>query len=262
MRRLACAAFGLLSLLYVTPYAAATTPDAEAMTIREWEALWTEVLTRHVDDAGRIDFFKLAQDHVDLDRVVGFVSAVDPVSQPQRFADRPSRLAFYINAYNASAMYGVVQAGVPESLGGLTKVAFFYFRTFSVGGKATSLYKLENDVIRPLGEPRIHFALNCMVVSCPRLSRTAFSADALDHQLDVAAGTFIGEKRNVSVDLVRREVGLSAIFDFYTKDFLDHAPTLIDYVNRYRMESIPTEFKVRFLDYDWTVNDRKRVAGR
>ncbi len=135
MRRWACVAFGLLSLLYGTPYAVAITPDAESMTIREWEALWTEVLTRHVDDAGRIDFSKLAQDHVDLDRVVGFVSAVDPVSQPQRFADRPSRLAFYINAYNALAMHGVVQAGVPESLGGLTKVAFFTFGRSALAGK-------------------------------------------------------------------------------------------------------------------------------
>ncbi len=258
----ACAAIGLLSLFYVTAYAATAAPDAEAMTNREWEALWTEVLIRHVDDAGRIDFATLAQDHVDLDRVVAFVAAVDPVSQPQRFADRPSRLAFYINAYNALAMAGVVQAGVPESLGGLTKVGFFYFRTFGVGRKATSLYKLENDVIRPLGEPRIHFALNCMVVSCPRLPRTAFVADALDQQLDAAARTFMAEKRNVSVDPIGREVGLSALFDFYTKDFLDHAPTLIDYANRYRTEVIPTDFKVRFLDYDWTVNDRRRGGGR
>ena len=261
MHRLASAAFGLLSLLQVTAYAALPAPDAEAMTIREWETLWTQVLVRHVDDAGRIDFSSLAQDHVDLDRVVAFVAAVDPASQPQRFADRSARLAYYINAYNALAMYGVVQAGVPESLGGLTKVGFFFFRAFGVGGKAVSLYKLENNVIRSLGEPRIHFALNCMVVSCPRLPRAAFSAEGLDQQLDMAARTFMEEKRNVGVDPVRREVGLSAIFDFYTRDFLDHAPTLIDYANRYRAEAIPADFKVRFLDYDWTVNDRKRATG-
>ncbi|MEP6609986.1 MAG: DUF547 domain-containing protein [Burkholderiaceae bacterium] len=261
MHRLACAAFGLLVLLQVTAFAAPPALDAEAMTIRHWEALWTQVLARHVDEAGRIDFVALTHDHVDLDEVVAFIAAVDPVSQPQLFPDRSARLAFYINAYNALAMHGVVQAGVPESLGGLSKVGFFYFRAFGVGGKATSLYKLENDVIRPLGEPRIHFALNCMVVGCPRLPRAAFTADGLDQQLDIAARLFMGERRNVSVDPVRREVGLSAIFDFYTKDFLDHAPSLIAYANRYRAEAIPAEFKLRFFDYDWTVNDRKRVAG-
>lgn len=78
-------------------------------------------------------------------------------------------------------MYGVVDAGVPDSLGGLTKFTFFYLRRFTIGGKSVSLYSFENDVIRPLGEERVHFALNCMVVSCPRLPRTAFTADQLDH---------------------------------------------------------------------------------
>src|SRR5215831_17785043 len=131
-----------------------------------------------------------------------------PDSQPQRFPDKHSRLAFYINAYNALAMYGVVQAGVPESLSGLTKLTFFYLRTFTVGGKSISLSKFENDVIRPLGDERVHFALNCVVVSCPRLPRVAFSAAVLDGQLDTAARSFIGDTRNVWIEHAKREVWL------------------------------------------------------
>jgi hypothetical protein len=236
-------------------------PAPEELSVREWEALWTSVLMRRVDDAGRIDFTSLARDHADLDRVVAFIAAVDPTSRPQRFPDRISRLAFYINAYNALAMHGIVDAGVPKSLGGLTKFSFFYLRKFVVGGKSISLYDLENQVIRPLGEERIHFALNCMVVGCPRLPRVAFSADALDRELDVAARSFIDEKRNVTVDPERREVRLSAIFDSYARDFLSHAPSLIAYVNRYRADPIPSDFKVRFVDYDWTVNAHDRVGA-
>ncbi len=262
VRGLASVAFALLSLLFAAASAAAPTPGAETLTIAEWEALWTRVLTRHVDAAGHVDFSGLTQDQADIDRVVAFIAVSDPISQPEKFPDRASRVAFYINAYNALAMYGVVQAGVPESLGGLRKFNFFYLRKFTVGGKAISLYAFENDVIRPLGDERIHFALNCMVVSCPRLPRTAFSAGALEQQLDAAARTFIMEERNLSVDPIRGEVWLSAIFDFYTKDFIDHAPSLIAYVNRYRTEPIPSEFKVRFFDYDWTVNDRWRGGAQ
>src|SRR5262245_66610941 len=96
------------------------------------ETAWTKVLTLCVDDSCRIDFDSLRQNHTDLDRVVAFIAAVDPDSQPQRFPDKHSRLAFYINAYNALAMYGVVQAGVPESLCGLQSLTFFYFRSFIV----------------------------------------------------------------------------------------------------------------------------------
>jgi Protein of unknown function, DUF547 len=250
-------ALGLLSLISIATPAPAVDAAAQAWSICEWEAAWTRVLTRYVDDAGRIDFDSLRQNHVDLDRVVAFIAAVDPVSQPQRFSNKHARLAFYINAYNALAMYGVVQAGVPESLGGLTKFTFFYLRTFTIGGKSISLYKFENDVIRPLGEERVHFALNCMVVSCPRLPRVAFSAASLERQVDAAARGFIGETRNVWVDSASREVWLSAIFDFYTADFLAHAPSLIAYVNRYRAVQVAADFKVRFLEYHWTVNHRK-----
>src|SRR5262249_59240458 len=107
------------------------------------------------------------RNHADLDLVVAFVAAVDPITQPRQFPDKHSRLAFYINAYNALAMYGVVQAGVPESLGGLWKFAFFYLRTFAVGGKSISPSKFENDVIRPPRDQPMHFPPHCIILACP-----------------------------------------------------------------------------------------------
>jgi hypothetical protein len=257
VRRLIGLLLGIVSLALPTRAIAAEGPVPTG--VAAWEALWTSVLSKVVDGAGRIDFVRLKDDHADLDRVVAFIAAVDPDSQPARFPDRSSRLAYYINAYNALAMHGVLAAGVPESLGGLRKLTFFVFRTFAIGGVSRSLYGLENDVIRPLGEERVHFALNCMVVGCPRLPREAFTANKLEQQLDDAAREFINEDRNVRVDRDRRKVWLSAIFDFYTKDFLLRAPSLIAYVNRYRTKLVPTNFKVRFLDYDWSANDGGRM---
>ncbi len=257
VRILALIALGMTSLLSISAPVPATA--REAMTVPQWEALWSAVLMRYVDQQGRIDFSGLARDPNELDRVVAFIAETSPSSQSQLFPDRNSKLAFYINAYNALAMYGVVHAGIPASLGGLRKITFFYLQKFTMGGKSTSLYDLENEVIRPIGEERIHFALNCMVVGCPRLSRAAFDAVTLESQLEAAAHTFVGESRNVRMDPSRRNVWLSAIFAFYTKDFLEHAPSLIAYLNRYRNGSIPPDFKVRFFDYDWTVNDQRRV---
>jgi hypothetical protein len=162
--------------------------------------------------------------------------------------------ASHINAYNALAMYGVVDAGVPNSLGGFTKFTFFYLRTFTIGGRSVSLYSFENDVIRPLGEERVHFVLNCMVVSCPRLTRTGLHGRSVGPSTRTAAHEFVNETRNVRVDAAARTVWLSAIFNFYTKDFFAHAPSLIGYLNRHRTDPIPQDFGVRYLDYDWTVN--------
>jgi hypothetical protein len=46
------------------------------------------------------------------------------------------------------------------------------------------------------------------------------------------------------------------------EDFLKHAPSLIVYVNRYTAEPIPSDFRVRFDAYDWTVNARDRGGAR
>ena len=84
--------------------------SSDQPTIAEWEAIWTRVLERHLDEAGRIDFAGLKGDRTDLDRVVAFIAAVDPASDPARFPSLAFRLAYDINAYNALAMKGVLDA--------------------------------------------------------------------------------------------------------------------------------------------------------
>ena len=71
---------------------------------------------------------------------------------------------------------------------------------------------------------------------------------------DRAARSFIVENRNVRLDPQNRLVYLSAIFDFYTKDFLAQSPSLIAYINRYRGEPVPLDYHVEFFEYDWTIN--------
>jgi hypothetical protein len=107
-----------------------------------------------------------------------------------------------------------------------------------------------------MGDPRVHFALNCMSVSCPRLPRAGLTGNGLDQELDAAAREFVGEDRNVHVDRAARTVTLSGIFDFYTSDFLAKAPSLIAYVNRYRTDPVPTGYRVVFADYDWAINSQ------
>jgi hypothetical protein len=99
-----------------------------------------------------------------------------------------------------------------------------------------------------------------MSVSCPRLPQAAFTVEGLDSELDAAAREFIGEHRNIRVDREKRETRLSAIFRFYTKDFLARSPSLLAYVNRYRAEQLPPNYKIVFMDYDWTINGQTRQS--
>ena len=74
---------------------------------------------------------------------------------------------------------------------------------------------------------------------------------------------FVSSEQNVRVDRTSRTVFLSKIFDWYREDFLaderkagNTKPTLIDYVNRFRgdLPAVPTDYSIRFLDYDKQLN--------
>jgi hypothetical protein len=214
-------------------------------------------VTRFVDEQGRTDFDALAADRSALDEFVAYVGRVSPATAPELFPRRADVLAYHLNAYNALAMKGVVDEGVTDGFAGFfRRQRFFRLRKVTVGGRSMSLSTYENDVIRPLGEPRVHFALNCMARSCPRLPQEAFSADDLEAQLEAAAREFLNDPRNVRVDADAREVWLSSILDFYTRDFAPDGKreSLIGYVNRYRDEPVEPTFAVRFIPYDWTLN--------
>ena len=221
---------------------------------------WASVLERFVDEYGRVDFEGIAQAPADLDSAVAYIALTSPDSNPSLFANREATLAYYVNAYNALAMFNVVDSGIPGSLTGLQKFRFFWVKRFNIGGRPISLYTLENDVIRPMGDERVHFVLNCMSVSCPRLPRTPFSSANLDRELSAAARLFFSEKRNLTILSDAREVKVSEILKFYREDFLRTSPDLTAYINRYLGAKIPSGYKVEYIDYDWTVNDSRKVS--
>ncbi len=201
-----------------------------------------------------MNFAGVAKDRADLDRFVSWIYDYGPQNQPALFATQEQKLAYHINAYNALAMHKVLVKDIPPTLAGLRKVGFFFFGKVQVGAEPITLYQYENDVVRKLNDPRMHVALNCMSVGCPRLPREAFTPEKLNQQLDREARRFYNEERNVQVDDAKRVLRLSEILKFYTSDFLAAAPSLAAYVNKYRDQKVPEDYKVEFIPYDWTIN--------
>lgn len=221
-----------------------------------------------MDGKGRVAYEALSRDRADLDRYLEALRGVSPESRPDLFPSRAERLAYWVNAYNALVFAGVLDRG-PEKesvwKGGLVSgYSFFVSRKFVLGGEETNLKRLEDATIRKgFEDPRIHAALNCASVGCPRLPQVPFLPGTLDEQLDAAMSEFVGDARNVAVDASSRTVTLSKIFDWFEDDFLaferargSRDPRLADYVNRYRgpLPALPRDFRTRFFDYDKSLN--------
>jgi hypothetical protein len=220
---------------------------------------WSSVLQNSVDVQGRIDFWEVGGKPYAFHVFIRHIANVSPTKRPESFLTSEDKLSYYINAYNALAMYGIIQKNFPEDFDGLThRTKFFILSKYVMGGEKISLQELENEIIRPIGDPRIHFALNCMVKSCPRLPKEPFYSATLDEQLNAAAREFLNSPKHVQVDVDKKEVRLSSILKWYEEDFVnpEQASSLISYINRYRANKIPESYDVEFLDYDWTVNKK------
>jgi len=218
---------------------------------------WASVLERFVNDQGEIDFVALSSDTEDLKAFVSAVEQVSPQSNPELFDSQEKILAYHANAYNALAMMGVIERDIPKNFSSLLKRAsFFKLKKVVIGGKKTDLYTYENKVIRPIGEARMHFILNCMVKDCPRLPRKPFIAQTLEQDLQNAAIEFFNKDKHILIDDEEQILRLSGIMKFYTKDYVASGKKqdLIGYVNQFRENNVSDEYKVKFIKYDWTIN--------
>jgi hypothetical protein len=238
-----------------------------------------------VDDQGQVDYAALKNNAQDLERYYLLLSAYSPDSHPELFPTEPHKLAYWLNAYNAAVMQTVLTSYPIRSVADIKppgvffflpgRSGFFFFQRVTFGDKTTSLYSLEHRVIRKrFTDPRVHFALNCASRGCPHLPMSAFTAAHLDEQLDHEARKFVAEERNLRIDHQKRVIWLSSIFDWYEDDFLkwyrqmfpDHAATLLNYAALYtspeRTEELrrAASYPIRFIPYDWRLNDRNQHA--
>ncbi len=192
---------------------------------------------------------------------------MSPDSSSARYATRADQLAYWINAYNAVVIAGVLDRGVdtPSVWGdGFFGIGFFTVDRARLGGRQMSLKSLEDDIVRArFRDPRVHAALNCASIGCPRLPRRAFEGATLEADLDAAMRELVAAERNCRVDPATRTVWLSRIFDWFEGDFVGFekergtaGATVIDYVNRYRADDaqIAPGLRVRFLEYDKRLN--------
>ena len=277
-------AIPLVALVGCTAIRPALPPDQVAEVRQPFSHEdFDRVLHRFVDDQGRVDYAALKQDSGDLDRYFAQIASYSPDSHPELFPTEHSKLAYWINAYNAAVMEtvltyypiaSVTDVTTPFPIELLTdKAGFFVFQRVTFGDQTTSLYALEHDVVRDRFEDsRIHFALNCASGGCPRLPMHAFTAEHLDEQLGVETRKFFAEDRHLAIDHDGKVVYLSSILDWYEDDFLEwnavqlpsENPTLLDYAALYVPADRAQEperaqaYEIRFVPYGWDLNDQNR----
>ena len=164
--------------------------------------------------------------------------------------------AFLINAYNILVISGIVNKFPIKSP--LDVSGFFDRIKYKVIGKKMTLNDIENKMIREkYKDPRFHFALVCGANGCPVIINKAYLPATIDAQLTNQTRIAVNNANFTKVSDEAKTVKLSQLFDWYKDDFLTKGDNYIDFLNKYRTDKIPDNYKVYLYNYDWTLNNTK-----
>jgi hypothetical protein len=222
------------------------------------------VLKKHVRDA-TVDYAALKADRAELD---GYLRDCAAVKEAEfREWTQPQQLAFLINLYNAATLQLVIDHYPVRSIkqiGSLFKSPW-ELETVTLFGRKTTLDEIEHGMLRrDYAEPRLHFAIVCAARGCPPLRPEAYVADRLNAQLDEQGRIFLRNPKNNRLDAARRTVHLSPIFKWFSADFGADDNARLKFISQFlspedeRALASARDWRIRYTDYDWSLNDRAR----
>jgi hypothetical protein len=225
----------------------------------------------------RVDYTALQRGRAALDAVVA--AFAEPSADQERAWTRDERLAYWINAYNLFTLRAIVdhypirssvftlqpRNSIRQIDGVWTKLVWH------AAGRPLTLDDIEHRILRPeFKEPRVHFAINCASVGCPPLAADPYLPASLEAQLDEAAHRYLAGERGLRVD--GDTLRVTRILEWYGEDFVARfapgAEGKADRIER-AIRAVVVRYgprtaadlarkpatKIRFLDYDWSLND-------
>ena len=246
---------GCSYIRYFTPLNPTAKTDAPAPAHAAWDGL----LKKYVNDQGLVNYKGFQADSTSLNAYLRTLSE----HLPSKSWSDNDRLAYWINAYNAFTIQRVVRAYPLKSIkdlgGSKTLVNTTWDQQFvMLDGTRYSLNDLEQRIIRKrFIDNRIHVALVCAAMSCPRLRNEAYTGPRLNAQLDDQGRDFVNNPaKNKLAPADKPQV--SAIFSFYPKDFAKNGSSSVqEFINRYAIQKIKPDASLTYLSYNWALNEQK-----
>lgn len=232
---------------------------------------WNTLLQNHVEDHGnysQVNYRAMKADEAKLDVYLAEVSALSKSKFDSWSRDQ--QLATLLNAYNAFTVKLILKHYPVKSIKDIGSLFTNSWKItfFELFGEKTYLDHIEHDLIRgnpKFNEPRIHFAVVCASIGCPKLPNKAFTAANLETQLQAGARAFLQDSSRNRYNPEKRLLQLSKIFDWYGDDFVNKFGSPQKFVAKYITE-VPAEqqliaqgkVKLEYLDYNWSLNDVRR----
>jgi len=234
-------------------------------------AAWDALLRKYCDSRGFVNYqawFKSKPDQQSLDNYLSHLSR----GNTTRPATSAAKFAFWINAYNAVTVKGILREYPTTSIRNHTAKVFGYNiwddLLLQVGDQTYSLNQMEHEVLRKMGEPRVHFAIVCASIGCPPLLNQAYSAENLENQLVFNTKRFFADRDKFRYQVDRSIIEVSPILKWFAEDFgtdqTAQLRTIAPYLPDQAAQALAAsgQARVSYLSYDWDLNDQATQVAR
>lgn len=203
------------------------------------------ILKNNVTAEGNVNYAGIKSNWSSLRNYIKSLSDTMPTDE----WSQEDKLAYWMNAYNAMTIDLILRNYPLASIKDIDKP--WDQRLWKLGTKWYNLEEIEHKILRKMGDPRIHFGINCASFSCPPILNEAFTAGKVDSQLDVLARNFVNDTKRNTITTDR--VDVSKIFSWFKGDFTTDG-SLVDFLNKYSDNPIADKAKVRYREYNWSLN--------
>ena len=241
-------------------------PASQRISMNEVDhSSYHKLLQKYVDDDGLVNYKAWHRNLADRKALTVYLEHLGKADSSKP-ASREAKLAYWINAYNAVTLEGILQVYPTTSIRNHTAklIGYNIWKNLLLisGDQKINLDSIEHKVLRKMDEPRIHFAIVCASIGCPRLLNEAYTADRIEEQLKNNTTDFFSRSQNLQVDTSNRQLRLSAIMNWFGSDFGQSQQQQIKSVAPYFPKEASRlveqgEYRVQYLDYDWSLNTQK-----
>lgn len=224
----------------------------------KWQEILDEFVQEHESGVNRFDYAELKEDGDANQSLIDYLlqlSEVDP-----RTYSKSEQLAYWINHYNALAVYLVTSQFPVESIQEIRlegpDTSPLDMKLAYLQDQPLSLNNIRNEILRPIWKDnRVNFALNSASLGCPSLSKQAFSSDNVDEMLNAGMHAFLNHPRGVSIK--EGKLTISSIFEWYMDDFGHDGDEVLAFLMRHVRPDLSEqlgELRKYETAYNWKVN--------
>ncbi|QEK53169.1 DUF547 domain-containing protein [Pedobacter aquae] len=222
-----------------------------SQTAKPNHAVLNKLLNTYVNGAGVVNYKAFLKDKLTLQQYLKSLANVK-----LNTLSKDEQLAFWINIYNAATIDQILRNYPVKSIMDISGGKVWDQKLpYTFAGKSYTLNEIEKvKLIEELDDARVHFAVNCAAISCPKLLNKAYTADNVESLLNANTSAFLNDTEFNKISPAKAQ--LSNIFNWYKVDFVKAEGSVAAFVNKYAKLKIKENTPLNYINYNWSLNDK------